>query len=348
MVGRLSRPRSPQARHTRARRLWRCAKWRVFGRRPRAPPPPCLAPPTLRWCRPTEPAAAAAGADSINEGVRQSFAHPLELLLVRLALRCRRRFDTLADALELRVRRLARHLLRGRLGLPVRRQQFEDRVHATRVTQALACVVALHHPPGVRLGVLRRGEHGLLRRLAVRPRLVVRLGDLIVRGRHRVVRDCRGHSDCVVALGRSAQPRLAFMSIAIHSFKLAFQRAGILKGLLPLGCGYVRSFSHGSSSTSGDAGCGCTTPTRRASFRYGSPRADAVGHAHAHRSLKCTPAFALRLCAGLCHVAIGRVCDTAVSSSPLFSPRFRRRLGRAASEAPAPAPVCPHQLCRLG
>ena len=30
MVGRLSRPRSPQARHTRARRLWRCAKWRVF------------------------------------------------------------------------------------------------------------------------------------------------------------------------------------------------------------------------------------------------------------------------------------------------------------------------------
>ena len=48
MVGRLSRPRSPQARHTRARRLWRCAKWRVFGRRPRAPPTPCLAPPMLQ------------------------------------------------------------------------------------------------------------------------------------------------------------------------------------------------------------------------------------------------------------------------------------------------------------
>ena len=47
MVGRLSRPRSPQARHTRARRLWRCAKWRVFGRRPRAPPAPCLALPML-------------------------------------------------------------------------------------------------------------------------------------------------------------------------------------------------------------------------------------------------------------------------------------------------------------
>ena len=192
----------------------------------------------------------------------------------------------------------------------------------------------------------------MLRRIAVRPRLVVRLGDLIVSGRHHVVRDCRGHSDCVVALGRSAQPRLAFMSIAIHSLKLAFQPAGILKGLPPLGCGYVRSFSHGSSSTSGDAGCGCTTPTRRASFRYGSPRADAVGHAHAHRSLKCTPAFALRLCDGLCRVAIGRVCDAAVSSSPLFSPRFRRRLGRAAPRAasatPAPAPACPHQLCRLG
>ena len=112
------------------------------------------------------------------------------------------------------------------------------------------------------------------------------------------------------------------MSIAIHSLKLAFQPAGILKGLPPLGCGYVRSFSHGSSSTSGDAGCGCTTLTRRASFCYGSPRADAVGHAHAHCSLKCTPAFALRLCAGLCRVAIGRVCDAAVSSSPLFSLAF--------------------------